>query len=176
MAGQNVILMNQFTRTLLPLILKKPILRIVANHQRNLDALDVEGLIALERTFDARSDSHIFTYLKNEPTLEEWEAFVADYLNPEFQSKLNHDNPDPQHLHYYMMAYLLSGTFKDCSLMFKIGKAGSKSGSVTVIDMDPKSITRLKKWAQLDKEIAVAYMDEEEGRICFEHAPTVPAS
>ena len=175
MAGQNVILMNQFTRTLLPLVLKKPVLRIIANHQRNLDALDVEGLATLERAYEARNDFQSFSFLKTEPTLEEWDTFVTKYLDTEFQKQLNHDSPDSENLHYYTMAYLLSGTFKDCSLIFKIGRAGGRPSTVTVIDMDTKSVTKMKKWADLDKDIAMAFTSEDDdGRRCVETIPQSP--
>ena len=73
------------------------------------------------------------------------------------------------------MAYLLSGTFKDCSLIFKIGRAGGRPSTVTVIDMDTKSVTKMKKWADLDKDIAIAFTSEDDdGRRCVETIPQSP--
>ncbi|KAJ7784381.1 hypothetical protein B0H16DRAFT_1681796 [Mycena metata] len=50
------------------------------------------------------------------------------------------------------LAYLLSATFKDCYILVRV-----PDGTATVVDLDPKSVDRLRKWEQLDKEIVTAH-------------------
>jgi len=54
------------------------------------------------------------------------------------------------------MAYLLSATFKDCSIIARF-QPGNSDVQLYVIDLEPKSISRLDKWLELDREIAQAF-------------------
>lgn len=60
-----------------------------------------------------------------------------------------------EELRYYILAYLMSATFKDCSIIIDMRADGEEK--VKVIDLDPKSVQRLEKWKKLDSEIALAY-------------------
>ncbi|KAI9065361.1 hypothetical protein FKP32DRAFT_1674716, partial [Trametes sanguinea] len=71
-------------------------------------------------------------------------------------------------LRYRLLAYLLSASFKDCSLIVRMPPPSQRSAqegnrepaegaTVTVIDLDVKPLARLAKWAQLDAEIVDAY-------------------
>lgn len=92
-----------------------------------------------------------------EPSLEEWETFIKDYLDPAFQANLDHRNPNPENLRYYALAYLLSASFKDCSILLRFLGDPETPPAISVIDLDVKSIERLKKWRGLDHEIAISF-------------------
>ncbi|KII88117.1 hypothetical protein PLICRDRAFT_175759 [Plicaturopsis crispa FD-325 SS-3] len=68
-------------------------------------------------------------------------------------------------LAYHNMAYLLSATFKDCSIILCPSRdaADTTAGRVTIIDLDMKSIARLEKWQQMDQAIATAYSAQARG-------------
>jgi inositol-pentakisphosphate 2-kinase len=76
---------------------------------------------------------------------------------------MDHTQPKIENLRHYLLAYLLSATFKDCSIIAKLDflKPGDQSGHrvcpITVIDLDPKSLDRLQRWEQLDWEIVSSY-------------------
>jgi len=121
--------------------------------------------------------------------LDEWVEFVSTYLACESQSQSQSDSgsglparvgqedpeetiarirSNPDEIRYYTLAYLLSGTFKDCSVILRFpereeGSEGGEGGkpTITAIDLDPKSITRLPKWAELDAEIVGAFAGRE---------------
>lgn len=153
-------------------------LQKLSNLQRTLDALDIEGLSALwaashaapttqEKTIIGSPDTatppppHLGQGLK-EPTLADWHDFIDIYHTK--HTTMDHDNPDVANLQYYCLAYLLSATFKDCSIIIRVPPAGR--ASVTVIDLDVKSVNRLHSWAKLDERIVLAYKGIAEPRIC----------
>lgn len=164
-------LRNQVIDVLLPLLLDTPVLSTLATHQRNLDVLDVEGLADLWQKAN-RSDIGIVAPLGEDtpqPTIDELDEFVTSYL--EGHSQMDHDHPDPANLRYYCIAYLLSASFKDCSIILRIHP--SKDGvpgasSITVIDLDIKSIDRLSKWERLDRKIVKAYSGVPEPTLCYD--------
>jgi len=133
----------------------------------------------------------------SEPTLEEWGLFIDRYLQELGLEEGSGEGPaclqkngrkgkydklpevqTEEEMRYYLLAYLLSATFKDCSIIVRIPLLGSeKQGDVdvdlskiTLIDLDPKSMTRLKKWEDLDREIVDVYskLGEEERRRCVD--------
>ena len=83
---------------------------------------------------------------------------------------------DEAELRFRLLAYLLSASFKDCSVIIRMRPCPSKAGvagerfaqTVTVIDLDVKSIDRLEKWGKLDREIVEAYSDVAEPRKCVD--------
>lgn len=156
--------MNKFVLRLLPFIVKTPVFRTLAKLQRTLDPLDIEGLFSLHQAHQSRQSIPPLESSFPDPTIDDWETFVNTYIDSESQSTLDHNIPDPGRLHYYAMAYLLSASFKDCSVIMRPGGSGSRPGTATVIDLDPKSFDRMKKWAELDREIALAFYDDGERR------------
>jgi inositol-pentakisphosphate 2-kinase len=128
-----------------------------------LDPLDIEGLSQLYRKTQDESSSvqPLFSNL-SEPSISDWEAFLDTYRSS--HHTLDHSNPLPSNLHYYIMAYLLSATFKDCSIMIGLG---CSSNPITLIDLDPKSVVKLPEWEKLDKRIVEAYTGVE-GRQCID--------
>ncbi|KAF8320587.1 inositol-pentakisphosphate 2-kinase [Cantharellus anzutake] len=156
-----------FIQALLPLLLRKPLLKILETLQRTLDSLDIEGLLILwDRAHAASNPPPQLGEGEPEPTLFEWESFVDEYLPRTGGGAVpGLDNldllPAVSDLRYHMLAYLMSATFKDCSVILRFPslEARDLEPCITVIDLDPKSVARLHKWAQLDREIAETYSE-----------------
>ncbi|KAJ6490689.1 inositol-pentakisphosphate 2-kinase [Mycena vitilis] len=137
------------TSALLPVLMNTPVLRTLSRLQRTLDPLDIEGLAHLCSTSLVGAD----------PTIAEWTSFVSAYLAAP-------DPPPPAdaaHLRYHVLAHLLSATFKDCSVIVRV-----PDGTATVIDLDPKSVDRLRKWERMDKEIVSAYAALPDRKVCVD--------
>jgi len=144
--------------SIVPLLVHTPVLRTLAKLQRSLDALDIEGLSKLWALYHSQSPSELpsihvppLGLISAEPSISDWTNFVDKYLS--FHKTLDHAHPKVSDLRYYLLAYLLSAIFKDCSIMLRINTGDDTADSVTVIDLDPKSIDRLGRWEALDKEI-----------------------
>ncbi|KAJ6531190.1 inositol-pentakisphosphate 2-kinase [Mycena capillaripes] len=135
---------------LLPVLMNTPVLRTLSRLQRTLDALDIEGLATLSDLAAVGAD----------PTIAEWAEFVSAYL-----SAPSPPPADAAHLRYHVLAYLLSATFKDCSVIVRV-----PDGTATVIDLDPKSVDRLRKWERMDKEIVSAYAALPDRKVCVDAA------
>ncbi|KAI4524645.1 hypothetical protein K525DRAFT_193558 [Schizophyllum commune Loenen D] len=108
-----------------------------------------------------------------EPTIDDWSSFLDTYLSPFIQ--IDHAAPVPEDLRFYLLAYLLSATFKDCSIIVRMDLLGGEKqpgpvdpSRVTVIDLDPKSMKRLRKWEKLDQEIVEAYANVKDFRTCVD--------
>ena len=158
----------KFTAALLPIVLETPLLRHLSKIQRTLDALDSEGLSKLRAQAAASSfssnhdvDSPISgrgTDL-SEPSIGDWTAFVDTYLAS--HDARDHSKPPPSELRYYTLAYLLSATFKDCSVLVKLPPTRdahpAAQGLVKVIDLDPKSVKKMPGWEELDQQIVGSY-------------------
>ena len=135
-----------------------PLLAILSRHQRMLDSLDIEGLSQL---WSRIHPDLPFGEKEPQPSLTEWDDFVRIYSSGGESS-----------LRYHIFAYLLSATFKDCSVILRLGqdRAGATRGTITAIDLDPKSTNRLAEWKALDLEIVRSFMD-----IAAEREPCVDA-
>ncbi|GLB34803.1 putative phosphorylates Ins(1,3,4,5,6)P5 at position 2 to form Ins(1,2,3,4,5,6)P6 (InsP6 or phytate) [Lyophyllum shimeji] len=194
-------LRETFVSALLPLLLHTPVLRVLSTLQRNLDVLDIEGLSKLWRLAETSAPLYRTTtapffqresvesdealppsppigvsslFLTSpEPAISEWTEFLDMYLSDD-SAQLNHTNPTPENLRYYLLAYLLSATFKDCSIIVRLHRLRPtppnevKPEQVTVIDLDPKSMARLRKWERLDQEIVQAYLTAENRKVCID--------
>jgi len=153
------------------------VLHILSKLQRTLDALDIEGLSRLWHKAQLESAHSQGEFLPSispigvnsscltmpEPSISDWKDFLDTYISS--HDELDHSAPDSANVRYYVLAYLLSATFKDCSIMVRLTEA--ESNSVTVIDLDPKSINELCKWEKLDKRIVETYIGVE-GRECID--------
>lgn len=163
-----------FISSIVPLLVETPVLRTLAKLQRSLDVLDIEGLSKLWSLSLKQSTSEVSSVIEAtaeqlpligstspEPSIADWTEFVDEYLTS--HKSLDHSDPKLSNLRYYLLAYLLSATFKDCSIMLRTHQHKDSSspegvkGTVTVIDLDPKSIGRLSKWEKLDREIVESY-------------------
>ena len=155
---------DAFITTLLPVLLETPVLETLSTQQRSLDALDVEGLSTLwSKAHTPLGATSVVSIPRlgadlTQPTVEDWERFISLYIANRYN--MNHEHPDPADLQYYCYAYLLSASFKDCSIILRMvpspdGKTLKKS--ITVIDLDVKGVDRLHKWEKLDRQIVEAY-------------------
>lgn len=168
-----------FTATIVPFLMNTPVLRILSKHQRALDALDIEGLSKLwNRVHSGMQDPSTPPVLGTgldfrDPSISEWSGFLDAYLSS--QNFDHNTTPAPEDLRYYLLAYLLSATFKDCSIIIRLSQEVSNvsplpPNTVTVIDLDPKSMDRLSKWELLDRKITESYNEvpEEEAKHCID--------
>jgi inositol-pentakisphosphate 2-kinase len=185
-----------FTSALLPLLKGTPVLRIISKLQRTLDALDIEGLSNLWRiAHSSMSPYHVHPasplptdpadvtllppigahsdlLLAEEPTILDWTGFLDRYLSLT-DAQLNNP-PPPENLRYCLLAYLLSATFKDCSIIIRLDPLQPtlctpkiiQGDRVTVIDLDPKSMDRLQKWERLDQNVVQAYSKVDDHKVC----------
>ena len=184
-----------FAKTLIRPLIETPVLRMLSNLQCNLDMLDIEGLSKLWRLAESSNPLYRKTFMSQspemssstlprtplgesspfiispEPTLSDWVDFLDTYLSP-IKPKLDHSNPLPENLRYYLLAYLLSATFKDCSIIVRLDFLRTTQeigpGSVAVIDFDPKRMDKLKGWEKLDLKIASTYAA---GKVCTWNKP-----
>lgn len=150
------------------LLTETPVLRTLSRLERNLDVLDIEGIsklwaLSLEKSSEDTVVQDGVDGIPEiganfpEPSIDEWKHFVDQYLST--HNHLDHSFPKLTNLRYYIFAYLLSATFKDCSIMLRTDQRHElgRKGAVTVIDLDPKSVRRLSKWEKLDRDIVRAY-------------------
>jgi inositol-pentakisphosphate 2-kinase len=159
-------------------LLSTRILPVLAQHQRALDALDMEGLSKLwnqSRLELAEQPPSRIGSTMEDPTLTEWTKFLDDYLSS--HHLMDHSQPTTQNLRYYLQAYLLSATLKDCSIILRFDRGldepqtsqRPRDGSITVINLDPKSMRRLWLWEKLDRRTVEICMGVEEKRTCVDN-------
>lgn len=160
------------------ILIDHPVLAKLSGIQRTLDPLDIEGLSTLVTGKSAPEyPNELLPFLDapgvlegEDPTLDEWRRF----LNAHFHHRLNDDLSSAQtnfktfthgisQNRYYLLAYLLSATFKDCSIIIRGHEDNVKSATVTIIDLDSKSLGRMKKWEKLDRDVVKCTLEAEEG-------------
>ncbi|KAJ3567019.1 hypothetical protein NP233_g6638 [Leucocoprinus birnbaumii] len=182
---------QMFKQALFNTLMKTSVLKAISRLQRTLDPLDIEGLSKLWRETELQSplyksehasyseqpvsNERIPTtplgassiYLPaSEPSISDWVEFITNYQS-NAAKEMDHSQPKADHLRYYLLAYLLSATFKDCSIIVKLDflRPGRQSTPtvypVSVIDLDPKSLDRLQKWEQLDREIGLSKLEQQ---------------
>lgn len=189
------VLQADCVEALLPVLQASPALNILSCRQRTLDSLDIEGLAALwTRIYPGGAP---FGDGAAEPTLEEWARFVDTYLARCGSEKAGTVPGEPgesgeAELRHHCLAYLLSATFKDCSIVIRFlprlgpsehpsGQAGDEhttaqdtnphaaaQAEVKLIDLDVKSIKRLAKWEKMDRDIVSAYAQVKDPRTCVD--------
>lgn len=147
-------LLQPLIDALVPIILRSSLFSKLAHLQRSLDSRDIEGLSQLW--------SHFHPGLplgqgEPEPTLGEWYGFIQSYFSGGEESL-----PGEESLRYSILAYLLSATFKDCSVILRFDN--TSQDSLTLIDLEPKSICRLSAWEALDREIVQRFTDRADKR------------
>ncbi|KAG9128524.1 Inositol-pentakisphosphate 2-kinase [Ceratobasidium sp. 392] len=169
---------NAFVSAIAPMLHESPLLGTLSTLMRSLDALDIEGVEKLwkeAKHFPMAALAPPIAEDQDEPSLADWEKFVHEYLvhGPFVGSGERHDaeHPKEENLTYWLLSYLMSATFKDCSIMLRF-PPGPIGGSffnperdvskplLTAIDLDPKSMKRLQKWAELDREIVKEYAEK----------------
>jgi len=112
--------------------------------------LDCEGLAKLVEVSPS-ADLDL-----TQPTMEDWVSFVDMFLSPKHQI---HSGFSPSNLRYHLLAYLLSATFKDCSLIIPLhpNRADTENSSIKVVDLETKSVDRIPRWLKLDRKIVQEY-------------------
>ncbi|SCV69033.1 BQ2448_2053 [Microbotryum intermedium] len=140
------------------LLVGSPLLEKLATLQSSLDRLDIEGLasrIEQVQGVSLSSSKLDFSQLGPQPTQIEWIEWVASRSSS--SSCIPKDSDD---LRSEILAYLLSATFKDCSIMMRLRRLPVDATSeaqfectIKAIDLDPKPIDRLGKYFKMDQEI-----------------------
>jgi inositol-pentakisphosphate 2-kinase len=164
---------SKFISSLLPYILHTPLLSHISKLQQCLDSLDCEGFAKLAMMESASLDNggNVISSNTNftEPTMEDWELFVDKFLSSDHQ---RYSGFYASNLHYHMLAYILSATFKDCSLIIPLcsDEVNAKLESIKVIDLGIKSIHKIPSWLKLDKTIIAEYIKVkvEMRKLCIE--------
>lgn len=161
-------LQDSFASALAQALVNSPVLPLLSTLQQTLDILDVEGLSKLyAQTSPGLPSESLGSSIPN-PSMEEWEDFVKVYQS-DYHS-WDHASPSPEHLRHYLMAYLLSATFKDCSIIIRPRQQGlvdsARSFDITIIDMDVKSMDRLGKWEKLDRILVEYFKSSGSQRRC----------
>ena len=151
--------------------LRAPALGIISDLQRSLDALDIEGLTKLYAI--AHPDTKDLGSAEHSPSLKQLQDFAASYHSVYRPS--DHSRLHPEKFDTYLMAYLLSATFKDCSIIFRLCRPEHLSvdspGAISIIDLDLKGVDRFEAWADLDRQIVGYYnlnTGESERKRCVE--------
>jgi inositol-pentakisphosphate 2-kinase len=153
--------MDDIRHILKEIILKDPILSIIQKLQRQLDELDVEGIFPIY-------EKH--KLIKN-IDIEQWVKVIDNF-------EKGHRADVTQRLY----EYVLSMTFKDCSLLVNARhikdsdrmkhirlKDGIYIGyDIKVIDTDLKDIEKIPYWYELDQTIVHYAKDTHFNKICVE--------
>ncbi|KAF9268954.1 hypothetical protein L218DRAFT_954378 [Marasmius fiardii PR-910] len=196
----NTDIREMFTSSLIPLLTRTPAFQTLNRLQRTLDMLDIEGLGKVWKLYQQNRNLEPnglpeLGFGMEEPTIDEWTKFIDSYLSqlqklepPKEDGRVYPFLPAPtppkleektssyteSEIRSYLLAYLLSATFKDCSVIIRIPLlrlphvALVDPRNVTIIDLDPKSMTRLRRWEVLDESIVKAYGKVKEGgrKVC----------
>jgi inositol-pentakisphosphate 2-kinase len=172
-----------------PILMDHPVLTKLSEIQRALDPLDIEGLSALVTGQPAtKYPSESLPLLDapevlagEDPTLDEWRRFLNAHSHHKFNDDLSSIPTDFKAFthgisrkRYYLLAYILSASFKDCSIIIRGHEDDVRSATVTIIDLDSKSLGRMRKWEELDRDVIKCTLEAEEGveegekRVCVE--------
>ncbi|KAG8745600.1 Inositol-pentakisphosphate 2-kinase [Ceratobasidium sp. 414] len=174
---------DAFVAAIAPMLHESPLLSTLSTLMRSLDALDIEGVEKLwkeAKHFPMASLSPPIAEDEDEPSLADWEKFVDEYLvHGAFVGsgkQYDPEHPREEDLSYWLLSYLMSATFKDCSIMLRF-PPGPVEGTfsnperdvsmplLTAIDLDPKSMKRLQKWAELDRDIVQEFAAAVQGGV-----------
>ncbi|KAI6045591.1 inositol-pentakisphosphate 2-kinase [Pisolithus marmoratus] len=146
------------TKTVIRLLLDTGVLDIISNLQRTLDELDIEGLSKLYSMTVSDNAKSGLASIATDPTPDDWRDFIACYQTS--YCKWNHANPDPKNIRHYLISYLLSASFKDCSIILRFSQSDQSlpaAHSVSIIDLDLKPTNKLGEWEELDRRIVEGY-------------------
>jgi inositol-pentakisphosphate 2-kinase len=156
---------EQLSNLLVPFVASSSVVERLKLLQSALDPLDIEGLeqiVCQRENIDLQNlDDASLQRLGGIVTISEFEAFVSKWGNKVIAGTANLDaSLSTREL---LIAYLLSATFKDCSMFVRIRKPSGTSSSTPVeiaaylVDCDIKSMDRMGKWAKLDRAIRESY-------------------
>ncbi|KAE8229938.1 hypothetical protein CF326_g5077 [Tilletia indica] len=137
-------------------LLSTPVLRRLSELQSSLDPLDIEGLSKIWQAQTGAGfgsiSKHSDSFLLREPTIDEYEdvvqwLFAREDAEGEGSSEADPKVPEPS-LRQMALAYLLSASFKDCSLFIRLvptrstrhdGASADGDGDVTITDASSHS-------------------------------------
>ncbi|KIK57726.1 hypothetical protein GYMLUDRAFT_262897 [Collybiopsis luxurians FD-317 M1] len=141
------------------------LLKTLKQLQWTLDGSGIEGLAMVWEEVHSQSYSPVkpsFGKGFPQPTPADWQAFVTEYL--EGEHGVQRKRTGAEKLRYHILSYLLSATFKDCSIIImlpglldKTSPESSFPSRITLVDLDPKPIERLQKWLDQNREILQDY-------------------
>jgi len=146
------------TSLLIPALQSSPLLSTLSRLQSSLDPLDIEGIASLvtsQTSIDVFDPSADLTSLGSQSSIEEWRSFLTSY-----------QSSSPLDLRQSILSFLLSATFKDCSIIVRVERDQETQEiktKVKAIDLDPKPIKKLRKWLELDQEILKSWKTMLEG-------------
>ena len=163
--------------TVVPILMEHPVLAKLSELQRSLDPLDIEGLSTLVtgRPTDEYPNKSLPIVdapeicIGADPNLSEWRRFLDAHFNRELHGKSPHPPGSGALPHgmsesrYQLLSYLLCATFKDCSIIIRANE-NVKRATVSIIDLDAKSIGRMGRWERLDRDVVKCTL-EAEGRL-----------
>ncbi|KAI8342754.1 inositol-pentakisphosphate 2-kinase [Chlamydoabsidia padenii] len=177
--------MEQAIDLLTGILLDDPILQTLKRLQQSLDEYDVEGIYPLYGKHGQQT-TH---------TIDQWKIVVQHFLNRQSQiidGKQPDDvmSPEQEELQR-LYEYVLSMTFKDCSVMICLTKdyqSNNKSDTrrtmpghtttysglqyqIKVVDVDMKKLNKIPYWFDLDRRIIqynLGLMQQEHGWICLD--------
>ncbi|KAI9366337.1 inositol-pentakisphosphate 2-kinase [Pilaira anomala] len=160
---------------LVHILINDPILRILKNLQERLDELDVEGIYAL-----CQNNTDHYALVTDD--INVWMDVVDRFqrrcqMNTPFKSD-SIQQIDEQRQRIY--EYILSMTFKDCSLMINVtpntaintktitlSNGLSFQYEIKVIDTDLKNIKKIPYWFDLDQSIVKNALETKFDKECL---------
>lgn len=160
---------------------REPLLRRLKLLQKTLDRIGIEELYHLYKTQfeDSNSPDGMFS---TEEEISEWKGIVKTCLENLRDDGVKSEESKEYSVKRLIKEFLVSATLKDCSVMISMVRCGSeedarrvvggnKSGSshliklggedddswivysVHVVDLDPKSVSKIPKYYELEQEI-----------------------
>lgn len=152
------------------------LLKILNRLQRTLGGIGIEGLASLWNDVHSATEGSSPSFGEGclQPTLDDWYSFVAEYQSvhssqeqPSSHSQQHPESKDGhEKLRYNILSYLLSATFKDCSIMIMLPgllnqniPASSFPSRIVLVDLGPKPVRRLQKWLDQDRDIMQGYAE-----------------
>ncbi|PWN52175.1 hypothetical protein IE53DRAFT_327161 [Violaceomyces palustris] len=136
----------------------QPVLSRLSHLQARLDPLDVEGLSMWWSAqtggcemgkVSKETDSHLVL----EPSFDEIRSVAQAFLLNESREAGGEGQTTALTLRQAVVAFLLSATFKDCSMFLRPGASATEGGKVKLIDLDPKPIGKLAKFQSTDRQV-----------------------
>lgn len=133
--------------------------------QAALDPWDVEGLA---HAWNQHTGSHVLGQLPNDTSAADDLTPAAAELLPLVQPLL--DGAQPKSVQQAVQAFLVSASFKDCSLLLRFPRAAE--ASTWMVDLDRKPATKLAKMQQTDDEVCAAFR----GWLSAQSSPPKPST
>lgn len=147
------------------ILLESPALPELERLQSGLDPYDIEGLSQVEPL----GLSAASTISGTQPSLDEWRSWAERIVTePDPEPSLATLRTNSASLRRALLSFLLSATFKDCSMIVRMEFHDPASGAATpaaqekrvgpqitvkLIDLDPKPIHKMPHYLALDGQI-----------------------